>query len=82
MAEFDLDPEGAAIPDGLGIPRIGIAAVAPPPRLENVGRRDPGRGMPVPAGRANREPKPAEGGLRPEPAAGRAVAVAAAEGPA
>lgn len=38
--------------------------------------------IPVPAGRANREPKPAEGGLRPEPAAGRAVAVAAAEGPA
>jgi len=64
VAEFDLEPvEGFGIPrapEGMGIPR-------------GAGRRDPGRGMPVPAGRANREPV-ADGGLRPEPAAGRPAA--------
>ena len=43
--------------------------------------------LPVPAGRANRDPgcwatETAEGGLKPEPAAGRDVAVAEAAGPA
>ena len=43
--------------------------------------------LPVPAGRANRDPgcwatETAEGGLKPEPAAGRAAAAAEAAGPA
>ena len=43
--------------------------------------------IPVPAGRANRDPgcwatETAEGGLKPEPAAGRAAAAAEAAGPA